>query len=93
MANDSLLHLLLGAKIAAMAPPGGKDCISRPRFAISRSASSKLRIAGNAGRDILADRMPHHGVRCHTPGAPQLGESILDRKQGGLRVGGLVEKR
>ncbi len=32
-----------GAATAAMPPPGGSDCISRPRRAISRSPSSRLK--------------------------------------------------
>ena len=79
------------AKIAAIAPPAGSDCISRPRSAMSARGVLGRHHARDARRDVFADRMAEDHVGRHAPGAPQLGERILDREQRGLRERRLVE--
>ena len=47
--------------------PGGCACISRPRSATTASASSRVKHAGEAGGDVLADAVADHRGRPDAP--------------------------
>ena len=47
--------------------------------------------AGQAGRHVLADAVPHHRGRPHPPLHPQAGERVLDHEQRRLGVAGLAQ--
>ena len=49
--------------------------------------------AGDAGRRVLADAVAQHHVGFEAPRLPEPGQAHLHREQGGLRVGGLPQRR
>jgi hypothetical protein len=49
--------------------------------------------AGEAGGYVLAQAVPHHGLRLDAPGAPEARERVLDDEDRGLGEAGLRELR
>src|SRR4029450_13265839 len=49
--------------------------------------------AGEAGGYVLAQAVPHHGLRLHAPGAPEASEGVLDDEERGLGEAGFRELR
>ncbi len=81
------------AKTAAISPDGGSDCIRRARSATSAQPLFQRKRAREARRRILADAVPEDEVGFDAPRSPQLGESVFEREERGLRVSRLVELR
>src|SRR6185295_20072428 len=49
--------------------------------------------AGHARGDVFANAVPQDRARNYAPRPPRLGQRVLERKERGLRVGGLVDRR
>ena len=65
--------------------------MSRPRTTTSESASSSHQDTGDAGGDVLADRVTDHRRRTDAPLHPQAGECVLDGEESGLGEVGLLQ--
>ena len=70
----------------------GKCAHAPAAFADQMRSIVERHHASDAGRRDLADRMPDHDRRCHTPGAPGFSERELDREEGRLGELGAVEQ-
>ena len=79
------------AAIETIAPPRGSACISRPRAATSRAASSSENTPATYAAASSPMLWPSNEVGLDAPRPPQRRERDLEREQRRLRVRGLVE--
>ena len=74
------------ANTAAIAPPAGSACISRPRAAIKRQPVLQREHPRHARRHVLPHAVAQHRRRLDPPTPPQRGQRVLQREQRRLRV-------